>query len=239
MFSTFLKGIHLTLDGWRRNRDDDGWKDVTRHVASKYNDLTEDHIQDAHEYPDVVSPVPCLIDDLKALVELTESDTALVLLVQSNRLYIIQYRFADASGGGFGSSVFTPNGLEVIHGTWNKDGKDKSSNFRELANLVLRLEKDAEEGKLDGVEMFFFTDNSTTESAFPNGTSSSKLLFDLVLRVKKIELIHSVRLHIIHASGARMIQQGTDSLSRGNFLEGVMKGDSMLKFIPISQSAVS
>ena len=86
--------------------------------------------------------------------------------------------------------------------------------------------------------MFIFTDNSTTESAFYNGTTSSKTLFNLVLRVKKLEIMHSVKIHLIHVSGKRMIAQGTDGISRGNQLEGVMAGKSMLEFVPISKSAL-
>ena len=99
------------------------------------------------------------------------------------------------------------------------------------------LESDELEGLLDGVEMFLFTDNSTAESAFNNGTSSSQTLFDLVLQVKKLELKHSVRLNIVHVSGKRIIHQGTDGLSRGNYLEGVLRGESMIGFIPISVRA--
>ena len=46
-----------------------------------------------------------------------------------------------------------------------------------------------------------------------------------------------MRLHLIHVAGTRMIEQGTDGLSRGEVLEGVMKGNSMLKYIPLNRSA--
>ena len=35
-----------------------------------------------------------------------------------------------------------------------------------------------------------------------------------------------------------MISQGSDGLSRGNMLEGVMKGQDMLSFIPLDKSAL-
>ena len=34
-----------------------------------------------------------------------------------------------------------------------------------------------------------------------------------------------------------MISQGTDGVSRGEMLEGVMKGDAMLDFIPLGKGA--
>jgi hypothetical protein len=41
-------------------------------------------------------------------------------------------------------------------------------------------------------------------------------------------------LHLIHVAGTRMKDQGTDGLSRGDLLEGVMKGNVFLGYIPIS-----
>ena len=56
-----------------------------------------------------------------------------------------------------------------------------SSNLRELKNLVDTLLKMKAEGRLKGVEIFVFTDNSTAERAFFKGSSKSRLLHDLVL----------------------------------------------------------
>jgi hypothetical protein len=81
-----------------------------------------------------------------------------------------------------------------------------------------------------------FTDNSTTELAFHNGTSGSKSLFELVLRLRMLQLKHGAKIHLIHVAGTRMISQGTDGISRGNLLEGVMAGKEMISFVPISQT---
>ena len=83
-----------------------------------------------------------------------------------------------------------------------------------------------------------FTDNDTAQSCYHNGTSSSKLLFNLVVRLKKLELNYGLRLHLIHVSGTRMIEQGTDGISRGNMMEGVLTGRQMLAYVPIHLSAV-
>ena len=45
-------------------------------------------------------------------------------------------------------------------------------------------------------------------------------------------------LHVLHCAGTRMIAQGTDGLSRGNLLEGVMKGEDFQSFIPLCLSAL-
>jgi hypothetical protein len=103
----------------------------------------------------------------------------------------------------------------------------------------MKLEELVQQGELpEGSEIFLFTDNSTAESAMYKGTSSSKLLFDLVMRLRKLEMQGSIFLHIIWVAGKRMIAQGTDGLSRGDLGSGVMAGASMLDYVPINKSAL-
>ena len=45
-------------------------------------------------------------------------------------------------------------------------------------------------------------------------------------------------LHVVHVAGSRMIAQGTDGLSRGSSLEGVLQGDDMLSFVNLAQTAI-
>jgi hypothetical protein len=42
---------------------------------------------------------------------------------------------------------------------------------------------------------------------------------------------------MVHVPGSRMIQQGTDGLSRGDLTEGVMAGQSMLEHVPVRLTA--
>lgn len=44
-------------------------------------------------------------------------------------------------------------------------------------------------------------------------------------------------IHVIHVAGTRMIQQGTDGLSRGDKTSGVMAGETMLSFVPLHLTA--
>ncbi|KAL7557428.1 hypothetical protein ACA910_015263 [Epithemia clementina (nom. ined.)] len=76
-----------------------------------------------------------------------------------------------------------------------------------------------------GTEIFMFTDNSTSESAFNKGTSKSKLLFDLALRLRKLEMEGN---NYMWVAGTRMIDLGTDGLSRGDLMNGVLGGGDML-----------
>ncbi len=80
-----------------------------------------------------------------------------------------------------------------------------------------------------------FTDNNTAEAAFYKNTSSSAKLFDLVLRLRMIQMNGSIIKHFVHVAGARMVAQGTDGLSRG---QGVMKEGRVLDFIPLHFSAL-
>ncbi len=49
---------------------------------------------------------------------------------------------------------------------------------------------------------------------------------------------HGFTLHVVHITGTRMIAQGTDGLSRGILLEGVVRGEDMLSFIDIARTAL-
>jgi hypothetical protein len=75
--------------------------------------------------------------------------------------------------------------------------------------------------------------NSTAEAAFWKGTSKSKALFELALRLKELELKHDVQLHVVHVNGKGMITEGTDGLSRADHGKGVMLGADIWTFIPL------
>ncbi len=78
---------------------------------------------------------------------------------------------------------------------------EESSNFRELANLVLAIEDAHRRGLLKDAEIFLFTDNSTAELAFYNGTSSSKALFELVLKLQRLQMHNDMIIHFVHVAG--------------------------------------
>jgi hypothetical protein len=158
--------------------------------------------------------------------------------VRSKSRVTAYYGFGDASSGGFGSTVERPGGIQGRFRLWGRDDEDKSSNYRELRNLANTVEEEATEGHLTNGELWLFTDNSTAESCFFWGGSSSKLLHELVLRLRKAEMKYGFTLHVVHVAGTRMIAQGTDGLSRGSLLVGVVKGGDMLLFVGLSRSAI-
>ena len=183
-------------------------------------------------------PATRLEEDIKYLENLFEGPHPVVRHVRSKLVVTAYYGFGDASGMGFGSSIQVGNGLRVRHGLWGRDSNTKSSNYRELCNLVDALELEIKMGSILGSEVFIFTDNSVAEACFYKGTSQSRPLFNLILRLRKIELIGGLKLQVIHIAGKRMIAQGTDGLSRGNLMEGVMTGQHILNFVPLHESAL-
>lgn len=188
--------------------------------------------------PKTVFPVPRLEADLLALKQLFSSHHPIVRHVRSHLVSVVLYGFGDASGLGFGSSIQTNLGLRIRHGIWGSDAKNKSSNYKELRNIVETIEADVRSGFLSGSELFIFTDNIVDESCFYRETSSSRHLFNLIFRLRKAEMDGGLKLHVLHVAGTRMIQQGTDVISRGNMLEGVMAGADILEFVTLHQTAV-
>ena len=252
----YLKGFYLTLNTWRKGRNDDGWKftmsewraalDMDDEIPSYRVEgaVKQRYRPEVHsDRPTLVKTVPRLSPDLLALMDLFAGEEPAQRLVRGNKVNTAKFAFGDASGGGFGSSWESGVGNKGVEevayrfGTWDDMSSAASSNYRELKNLTETLELMSRNGDLQGTEWFMFTDNSTAESAFAKGSSSSKLLFELILRLRKLEMRSSCKIHVIHVAGTRMIAQGSDGLSRGNLAEGVMRGESMKDFVPINQDA--
>jgi hypothetical protein len=170
----YLKGIHLTVDSWRPNRDPSGWK---MDIASGEQDQPFDIIPDASA-PAFVTLVGQLQDDIVAL------DTLFARSSGMSKTATAIYGFSDASGTGFGTTLLIDGHMHYRHGQWTTSHSEASSNYRELNNLILGLEEALAQGLLYNGEVFLFTDNSTAESAFHKWTSSSRSLFQLVLRLR-------------------------------------------------------
>jgi len=82
------------------------------------------------------------------------------------------------------------------------------------------------------------TDNTTAEAAFFRGSSKSRELHKLVLRLRVLEMKLGVRIWVVHVSGSRMVMTGIDGVSRGNMNAGGMAGADMLLFVPLNVAAL-
>ena len=254
----YLKGVHHVLEGWRVGRDKDGWKFTTDEWKDFLADIYEVKswkkdsvdwkvlkqdfaVEQQKALPEFVcgKAVKRFGGDLDSLLQIMSTAKPPLRLVRGVKNLTLLYGFGDASGGGFGSSWEDGiGGIKVRFGVWNdEDNKGRSSNYRELRNLVESVEEMGKNGELEGAEVYFFTDNSTAERAYYKGSSSNKLLHDMVFRLRRLELDRGCKLTLCHVAGTRMIAQGSDGLSRGNMSEGVMQGKSMLSFVPLHLTA--
>jgi hypothetical protein len=144
VLTPFLKGMHLTLDGWREFRDEDMWA-----LPRRTRDSMRGPLPSLAEAPSRVSPAPCLKDDLYCLSVLLQSAEPPVRLIRATQKFAVIYGFADASSTRFGSSFALPDGtLYFRHGVWGPDVDSDSSNFKELNNLVDSIQNGINMGEL-------------------------------------------------------------------------------------------
>ena len=144
------------------------------------------------------------------------------------------YGFGDASGKGFGFALELNGKVLSEYGQWEATIEEKHSNYKELRNLVNVVKLANEQGDLDDCELYIFTDNMTTESAYYNGGSNTnRELDDLVFTLCELQMTGNFSLFVYHVAGTRMIQSGIDKLSCGDKAEGISLGLSLGTFIPI------
>lgn len=232
----YLKGLHLTIDGWRGGRDSDGWRQTDAQIRAHRDEAGDECFPETA--PQWVHPVPRLIDDLYCLLALTESPSAPRRRIRSNHIVRVEYGLADASGKGFGSLLSFDGEVVWRSGQWHQDYSDQSSNWREFGNVVIALEEFHARQRVENLQIFMFTDNIVTECAFYKGSSHSRSLFALVLRLRKLEIKAGWDLHVLHIAGTRMIASGVDGLSRGDGMTGIMGGDAVLDHVPLHLTAL-
>jgi len=248
----FLKGFHLTLCSHLPKRNEEGWKladlEWIGYLQERLNsgklsqtqyDMDINRVFDPKHQPKKVKPVDRFFKCLKALTHFFELDIPPVITHRSTNVRLVAYGFVDASKGGFGASIDYGQFTKYRVGIWGADTDTESSNFREFSNLVETLEEENRLHKaLNNVTMVIATDNSTVEAALYKGNSSSEKLFDLVVRLRKLELSTGGKFIVTHVSGNRMKMQGTDGIYRGQLTEGISIGEYMLQFCPWNESAL-
>ncbi|KAL7556111.1 hypothetical protein ACA910_006202 [Epithemia clementina (nom. ined.)] len=230
----YLYGVYATMNSWRPDRDEEGWRIGDYKIECKSQSL---------QAPKRVRLVKRMIFDVAALESLTESPVPPERVLRpSKHGSRSRYIFADASGAGLGSTDWSPGDdqIQVEYGTWGPEiSTGTSSNFRELSNIVLKIEKLDQSGALTELtEVFVFTDNYHAESAFYRGTAKSPEVLSLMHQLYKILIRGRAFIHIVWVAGKRMIDQGTDGLSRSDQTNGVMRGEAMLHFVPLHLTAL-
>ena len=240
----YLKGLHLTLETWRPDRDIQGWKLPRNDWARLQMHLSEQGI-DADGFglsyadaPSMIVRAPRLRKDLEDLSVLTKDAEPPLRVVRSKFLKANGVSFVDASGLGKGGSTMSKGRPVSIWFANDPVNSKESSNFRELNNLVENLELEHEKGNLSNLEVFICTDNSVAERDFYKGSSKSEKLFILVLRLRSLQQSGNFKLHVLHVAGTRRIEQGTDGLSRGLPYEGLLgENKRFLDYLPLHLDA--
>ena len=248
-----LKGFYLTLNSWRQGRDAEDWKVSDKQwqkiILEQYHNgkITAEELDAGGSLtlekdlaaPKGVTASPRFADDVESLLAIFEStDDPPHVNLRSKKIVTVIYGFGDASGSGLGSTFTCGSGFTFRIGVWGAAEQPESSNWKEFTNVVEALEEEGETGNLNQAEIFMFTDNSTVESCAEKGSSSSKKLLGLIVRLHSLATRLAVKIHIFHVAGTRMIAQGTDGVSRGYLAQGVMAGEAMRVHIPIYLSAV-
>ena len=85
------------------------------------------------------------------------------------------------------------------------------------------------EGSFTNCELFLLTDNIVLDYEFYKGYSSSKHYFELILRLRKLDMDGEIIIHLVYISGKRMIDSGVDGLFREDITKGVPKLGSLRK----------
>jgi hypothetical protein len=149
------------------------------------------------------------------------------------------YCYGDASGIIFEWCIDFGDGVRYELGEWYDQIHEASSNHRELRNLVNFMLMDAQEGRLDGCEVFLYTDNQTAEGAYFRGTTKSRALFELIVTLYKLQMQFDFKLHVVWIAGTRMVHQGTDGLSRGEENSLMTRGLSLGGMVPLHSSTTA
>lgn len=74
--------------------------------------------------------------------------------------------------------------------------RDDSSNLKEYENVVRGLELGKSEGLLTGASVILARDNTIMEGCLYKGKSTRKKLFDLVVRLKNLEVKYGFQIVI-------------------------------------------
>jgi hypothetical protein len=227
-----IKGIHLSLEVWRPNKYVDGWQCeddpdpmFAAAIEEKYHipEILLPNIDE--EPPETVQLVDRVLFDMQALDTFLNLPSHIMIILHPvmGTLWLA-YGFGDASGEGRGGQLDPTDLLARIEITfWCTEDSEKSSNNREMKNCYKVHKREAKALWLTGREVWLCTDNEVAERAYYKGLSSSKDLFEIILKIRLLAIKFQFLLHLPQLSGTRMIQSGGDGLSRGEIILGQLQ----------------
>ena len=156
----FMKGIYLTLNAWRPQRDSEGrrlsdkkWNRVLfeKHNRGLVSDAElEDKLMSHTSAPQAVTALIRLESDLQSMDTILSPEVIPKVGLRSRLIVSVVYGFGDASDTGLGATLTCGSGFNFRIGVWGTIEKDESSNWKEVSNVVVALEDEAKEGNLVG-----------------------------------------------------------------------------------------
>jgi hypothetical protein len=210
-------GLHISIDGWRPGRDEEGWRFRQADMEASTDSDEEGDYEGLTPLgkslpPGQVKAVPRLMPYLKVMMELNATEDPPQRRVWAKSKVNIIYCYGSASGSGFGWCIDFGDGVQYELGEWYERIQEANSNYWEMRNLVNNMVRAAQEGRLEGCEDFLYTDNHTAEVAYCKGTAKSRALFELIVVLYKLQIEFDFILHVIWIAATRMIQQVTHGL---------------------------
>ena len=127
---THLMGFHLTIYGWRNNRDCGGWRIIRNWFPEEDGLFDKSYVVERDNGPEEVEARPLLKMDFEALKMLMSPTPPPLRNIRSNRVCEMYYGLKDASGGAFGATVGGKGSTYVEYGQWTTEVSDQSSNWR-------------------------------------------------------------------------------------------------------------
>jgi ribonuclease HI len=119
------------------------------------------------------------------MMELTAAEDLPPRRARARSKFNILYCYGDVSGSGFGWCIDFGGGVRYELGEWCELIQEATSNYWELRNLVNAMVLAVQEGRLEGCEVFLYTDNQTAEGAYCKGTAKRQSLFELIVILYK------------------------------------------------------
>ena len=193
----YLKRTYHTLDYWWPGRDNDGWKIFTRDFIALEGAEEKVDIFNDTDAPNTVLPISRFNSSFEALIHLFEGKVPIRVTVWLSKTGWVSYSIGDTSGFGHGTTVHIGNSLHFQYGQCASSASESSYNYRELRNLVDTVERLYNDNKLKTMNYFLFTDNLVADYAYCKGSSSSKSLFLLILRLRKLQMKGDIILHVM------------------------------------------
>jgi hypothetical protein len=143
MLTHHLKGFHLALVSHSPHWTDDGWKvsdaewmaylslKVENNILSREEaDLLalKTKVHEPSDPPERIPLIQHLRDDIFSLREFFDLPIPPEIQARQQMIHMLRYCFADASGGGLGSTINIPGiGIRCRMGVWGKDDESTSS----------------------------------------------------------------------------------------------------------------